>query len=66
MLTMRGLEIIKATESVIMFKTIEHIETTNNTKSANGVEITIRLEQDNSSNEEKGDWRITQKRVLSD
>lgn len=35
----KKLKIIKSTDSVIMFKTIEHIETTDNTKSVTGIEI---------------------------
>ena len=49
-----------------MFKTIEHIETADNTKSATGVEIIISFEQDESTDETKGRWRVTQERILSD
>ena len=45
-----------------MFKTIEHIETTDNTKSATGIEITISLETENFGHQ----WRVTQERLLSD
>lgn len=61
-----GLKIIKATDSVIMFKTIEHIETVDNTKSAAGIEIIISFEQDASNDETDGSWRVTQERILSD
>jgi len=61
-----GLKIIKATDSVIIFKTIEHIETTDNTKSATGIEIIISFEQDESDSEIAGNWRVTQERILSD
>ena len=49
-----------------MFKTIEHIETVENKKSATGVEIITNFEQDNSEDKSKGCWRVTQERILSD
>ena len=59
-----SLKIINSTDSKIMFKTIEHIETVDNTKSATGIEIIISLEKDES--DETGDhWRVTQERILS-
>ena len=56
------LKIIKSTDSVIMFKTIENIETIENTKSATGIEIIISLETENFGHQ----WRVTQERILSD
>lgn len=61
-----GLKIIKTTDSVIMFKTIEHIETVDNTKSTTGIEIIISFEQDELNNETEGRWRVTQEKFLSD
>lgn len=45
-----------------MFKTIEHIETTDNTKIATGIEIIISLETDNNFGHQ---WRVSQERFLS-
>ena len=56
------LKIIKSTDSVIMFKTIEHIEIIENTKSATGIEIIISFETENF----RYQWRVTQERILSD
>ena len=52
-----SIEIIDSTDSVIMFKTIEHIETSDNVKNTNNVLIVITREDD-------GNWRVTQERVL--
>ena len=49
-----------------MFKTIEHVETVDNTKSTTGIEIIISFEQDELNNETEGRWRVTQERILSD
>lgn len=43
---------------MIMFKTIEHIETTDNIKRATGIEVIIKLEEGNQ-------WRVSQERILS-
>ena len=51
------IDIIDSAESVIMFKTIEHIETKDNTKNTTNVLIAITLEDD-------GKWRVTQERIL--
>lgn len=61
-----GLKIIKATDLIIMFKTIEHIESTDNKKSATAVEMVIIFEQDEVDGEIKGVWRVTQEKILSD
>lgn len=52
-----NIDIIDSTESVIMFKTIEHIETKDNTKNTTNVLIVITREDD-------GKWRVTQERIL--
>lgn len=52
-----NIDIIDSTESVIMFKTIEHIETKDNTKNTTNVLIAITREDD-------GKWRATQERIL--
>ena len=52
-----NIDIIDSTESVIMFKTIEHIETKDNTKNTTNVLIVITREDD-------GKWRATQERIL--
>lgn len=66
-----SLKIINSTDTMIMFKTIEHIETIDNTKSATGIKIIITLESDHESDHESDDnankqWRVTQERILSD
>lgn len=66
LISYEGLKNIKTTDSVIMFKTIEHIETVDNTKSTTGIEIIISFEQDELNNETEGRWRVTQERILSD
>lgn len=53
-----ALKVINSTDSMIMFKTIEHIETTDNIKRATGIEVIIKLEEDNQ-------WRVSQERILS-
>ena len=52
-----NIDIIDSTESVIMFKTIEHIETKDKIKNASNVLIVITREDD-------GKWRATQERIL--
>lgn len=52
-----NIDIIDSTESVIMFKTIEHIETKDKTKNTSNVLIVITREDD-------GKWRATQERIL--
>jgi len=52
-----NIDIIDSTESVIMFKTIEHIETKDKTQNATDVVIVITREDD-------GKWRVTQERIL--
>ncbi len=52
-----NIDIINSTESVIMFKTIEHIEAKDKTKNATNVVIAITREDD-------GKWRVTQERIL--
>jgi len=52
-----NIEIIDSTETVIMFKTIEHIETKDKTKNTTNVLIVITREDD-------GKWRATQERIL--
>lgn len=47
-----------------MFKTIEHIKTVDNTKSATGIKIIISFEQNEADAE--GKWRVTQERFLSE
>ena len=55
--TYENIDIIDSTESVIMFKTIEHIETKDNVKKTTNVVIAI-------TNEDDGKWRVTQERLL--
>ena len=45
-----------------MYKTIEHIETIDNKKSATGIKIIISFERD----ETEGSWRVSQEKILSD
>ena len=52
-----NIDILDSTESVIMFKTIEHIETKDKKKNTTNVLIVITREDD-------GKWRATQERVL--
>lgn len=52
-----NIEIIDSNETVIMFKTIERIETKDKTKNTTNVLIVITREDD-------GKWRATQERVL--
>ena len=52
-----NINIIDSNESVIMFKTIEHIETKDKKKNTTNVVIAITREND-------GKWRVTQERIL--
>ena len=52
-----NIDIIDSSESVIMFKTIEHIETKDKKKNTTNVLIAITREDD-------GKWRATQERIL--
>lgn len=52
-----NINIIDSSESVIMFKTIEHIETKDKKKNTTNVVIAITREND-------GKWRVTQERIL--
>lgn len=52
-----NIDILDSTESIIMFKTIEHIETKDNSKNTTNVVIAI-------TNEDDGKWRVTQERIL--
>ena len=53
-----NIDIIDSNESVIMFKTIERIEATDNKKNTSNVVIVITREDD-------GEWRVTQERILT-
>jgi len=52
-----NINIIDSSDSVIMFKTIEHIETNDKIKNTTNVLIAITCEDD-------GKWRVTQERIL--
>ena len=55
--TYENIDIIDSDESIIMFKTIEHIETKDKAKKTSNVLIAI-------TNEDDGKWRVTQERIL--
>ena len=55
----QGLHIITAMPDSIMFKMIETVEATDNTRNVMGIEVILEKKSD-------GKWCITQERVLSD
>jgi hypothetical protein len=55
----QGLKIITASDSSIMFKTIETVEATDNTRNVMGIEVILEKEKD-------GKWRIAQERVSAE
>ncbi|MHB1566848.1 MAG: nuclear transport factor 2 family protein [Acidiferrobacter sp.] len=54
-----GLHVISMTSTNILFKTIETVEGTDDTKNRYGLEVLIRREDD-------GVWRVVQERILAD
>jgi len=52
-----GFKLLKATNTHIMFKTFETVQSTDNTTIAQGIEILLEKESD-------GQWRLVQERIL--
>jgi len=52
-----GFKLLKATNTHIMFKTFETVQSTDNTTNAQGIEILLEKESD-------GQWRLVQERIL--
>jgi hypothetical protein len=52
-----GFKLVTATDSHIMFKTVETVNGTDGTVNAQGVEMLLEKEQD-------GQWRLVQERIL--
>lgn len=55
----KGLKILVATDTRIMFKTLETVEATDGTTNTHGIEVMLEKEDD-------GQWRLKQERVLPD
>ena len=54
----KGLKMITETQTRIMFKTVETLESSDGSTHINGLEVILKKERDNV-------WRLTQQRILS-